>query len=131
MRQLKFRVWNNEAMVYPKVVEIGINNINGLTSVSYQLNGGGYCTSSTPSSYVMQFTGLLDKQGKEIYEGDLIKDSDSDFIGEVIFDESTLCFTTKFQDNDLWGFVPRNGKDNHCEIIGNIYEHPELKLKGR
>jgi len=69
----------------------------------------------------MQFTGLLDKNGKEIYEGDLIKDSDSNYIGEVIFDEDSLCFTTKFQDNDLWGFIPRHGKDNHCEVIGNIY----------
>ena len=73
--------------------------------------------------------GLKDKNSKEIYEGDLIKDSDSDFIGEVIWDEDSLCFTTKFQGNDLWGFVPRNGKDNHCEVIGNIYE--ELLDEGK
>jgi len=74
----------------------------------------------------VQYTGLQDKNGKEIYEGDLIKDSDSEFIGEVIWDSDTLCFTTKFQSNELWGFVPRHGKDNHCEVIGNVMENPEL-----
>ena len=67
------------------------------------------------------FIGLLDKEGVEIYESDLIKDSDSKFIGEVIWDNDTLCFTTKFQSNELWGFVPHN-----CEVIGNIYEHSHL-----
>lgn len=75
---------------------------------------------------LMQYTGLKDRNGVEIYTGDLIKDSDSDFIGEVVWDTDTLCFTTKFQSNELWGFVPRHGKDNHCEVIGNIWENPEV-----
>ena len=118
MRPLKFRIWDGKRMIYPAVVEIGINGWNGLTSASFQLDGGGYCISAD----VMQFTGLFDKNSVEIYEGDLIKDSDSDYIGQVVFDEESLCFTTKFQNNELWGFIPRHGKDNHCEVIGNIYE---------
>ena len=80
--------------------------------------------------YIMQYTGLKDKNSKEIYEGDLIKDSDSNYIGQVVFDDETLCFTTKFQHNELWGFIPRHGKDNHCEIIGNVWQNPEL-LEGK
>lgn len=78
------------------------------------------------SGIKMDSTGLKDSKGVEVYEGDLIKDTDSEFIGEVIWDNDTLCFTTKFQSNELWGFVPRHGKDNHCRVIGNIYSDKEL-----
>ncbi|MHA4046429.1 YopX family protein [Bacillus cereus] len=77
---------------------------------------------------VMQYTGLKDKNGKEIYEGDVV-DTVYDgklFTGVVVYDESELDFKAT------------NGKENYgsnfqylpccdeVEIIGNIYENPEL-----
>jgi uncharacterized phage protein (TIGR01671 family) len=67
MREIKFRVWDGYKIHYPTVVEIGICGVNSLTSASFQSEKGGYTT----SAYVMQFTGLHDKNGVEIYEGDV------------------------------------------------------------
>jgi uncharacterized phage protein (TIGR01671 family) len=120
MRTLKFRIWDGKKMTYPQTVEIGINGVNGLTSGSYQLDDGGYCT----SAYVMQFTGLLDKQGKEIYEGDIVKSVLCPYIvtynPELAWYEAIDNTRHLTIDPPIW-FL--------CEVIGNIYENPEL-LKG-
>jgi hypothetical protein len=70
---------------------------------------------------VMQYTGLRDKNHKEIYEGDIIK-SKLDNIGKVIWKDSMAAFYIIFkQGNDLLEGWNRDG-----EVIGNIYENPEL-----
>jgi len=76
---------------------------------------------------LMQFTGLKDKNGKEIYEGDIVKDENN--IREVIFHIPDGV-------NNIYGFTQRDIKknewvgfnkiENDFEIIGNIYENPEL-----
>ncbi len=61
-----------------------------------------------------QYTGLKDKNSKEIYEGDIIDN------GVVIFDKKTASFDIKNGIIRLWGITEQN------EVIGNIYENPEL-----
>lgn len=68
---------------------------------------------------VGQFTGLLDKNGKEIYEGDVIK-TKHDEICKVFYEERTSQFTT--DSYFLWAITGHHGG----EIIGNICENPEL-----
>jgi hypothetical protein len=65
----------------------------------------------------VQYTGLKDKNGKEIYEGDILK-SDI-FTGQVIYYAPTFMVVEK----DGWDMIT-NGED--YEIVGNIYENPEL-----
>ena len=71
-----------------------------------------------------QFTGLLDKLGREIYEGDIL--SPAPYLDEQDNQEV-------FWDNDLGGFATSDGlhiKDECYEVIGNIYENPELLGEG-
>lgn len=87
-----------------------------------------------------QFTGLKDKNGKEIYEGDLLSHFGKTY--EVKWDEKMAAFQTQnIKDNvdcDFfnWGNtpslqtkdVPQFGEQDgaNCEVIGNIWENPEL-----
>lgn len=70
----------------------------------------------------MQFTGLHDKNGKEIYEGDIVKclDGQEGFITQIVWE---LC-GLRLKDTLLGNIVEGWGAD--MEVIGNIYENPEL-----
>lgn len=76
---------------------------------------------------LMQFTGLLDANGKEIYEGDIV-----DFIdlpageealctGQVIFEEFGWHFTNSITESSLSCY-----ESQYLCVVGNIYENPEL-----
>lgn len=76
-----------------------------------------------------QYTGLHDKNGKEIYEGDVIQlvhpFKDRQYTGKIIFERGS------FIAEDFWMTHYDNPSDfteglEHVEVIGNIYEHPHL-----
>lgn len=74
---------------------------------------------------VGQFTGLFDKNGKEIYEGDIIKGFDITI--EVWYSEDRACFIAEMKEpqNDMVDIL--GGYDTQrMEIIGNIYDNPDL-----
>jgi uncharacterized phage protein (TIGR01671 family) len=73
---------------------------------------------------LMQFTGLKDKNGKEIYEGDILEFKNIDNIGEVAW-----CFFDSawgLKVNDEFTNVISTYLVSPYEVIGNIYENPEL-----
>jgi len=81
-----------------------------------------------------QFTGLLDKSGKEIYEGDIIKYSkyvDHGQWGETV-DGGTVQVTWLAERAGFYPFYvwsSYNDQLKTCEVVGNIYENPELLTK--
>ena len=75
---------------------------------------------------LLQFTGLKDKNGKEIYEGDIIiihaNKRRPEYIGQVVYTEKDTLFEIAIGKNDWMPIETTN------EVIGNIYETPELLI---
>jgi len=65
----------------------------------------------------MQFTELLDKNGKEIYEADIVRFSDDESLHEVFWDEKWAAFKIKNSPNK---------DESEFEVIGNIYENGNI-----
>jgi len=107
MRTIKFRAWNKE-------IKRMVNKLN----LNFEQDD---------FHVLMQFTGLHDKNGKEIYEGDILNTWDEEDSDENEYKE------IKFKDGQWWW---GNDGGNSCplydidttrfEVIGNIYENPEL-----
>lgn len=85
---------------------------------------------------LMQFTGLTDKNGKEVYEGDIVKQSFPDYTEHSMDDEPRWIEKISFivyrahgfwVDNEFFGWEGEGlWSWDIMEIIGNIYEHPDL-----
>ncbi len=78
----------------------------------------------TKDTIVMQFTGLTDRHGVEIYEGDVLSDLNRRFI--VVWDDAQARFFTRIARGIKEGQRSIGYCSTHCKIIGNIYENSEL-----
>lgn len=83
------------------------------------------------SETIGQFTGLYDKNGKEIYEGDVIGRHDLEIKYLIFYNEKEGRFMAALNGDIEGYFVSACGLDNSCwiaskEVIGNIHDNPEL-----
>lgn len=129
MREIKFRAWDRHKKCFiPNdvwaLVQTDFNAFGIMLKDWENYKEGEYFYEN--SQELQQFTGLLDKNGREIYEGDVIKTHDE--IVKVYFNEAMACFDIEYDGGDTEPLVEPMGEwvERNNEIIGNIHENPEL-----
>ena len=133
MKQLKFRAWDKTHKKMVSVDHLSFTPGGGSCWSCYVSDEGG----TYPDNFiVMQNTGNKDVNGKEIYEGDILKinrDDDSIETGQTIvrFVEGAFIVEDDFGDYDItsigWAIQQWNNTGDTCEVIGNIYENPDME----
>jgi len=121
----KFRAWEHDVKYMNDQVRITYNNF-GSNKIFVEVTEG-FGWKDVDEKYLMQSTGLHDVNGKEIFEGDVVKGKSDSFrlscYGEVYWDEEFCRWRINDKKRNRQYEVDWRWK---LQIIGNIHEHPEL-----
>jgi uncharacterized phage protein (TIGR01671 family) len=130
MREIKFRVWDKGTTRNASMFNISGFVLHGSEyRIWYEFKYDGQ-TQIFNRSYskrdliLMQYTGLKDNNGKEIYEGDVVKETWRVEPCLVGFDYGQFALCSP--DGTYYTELYSQDMDENLEIIGNIYENPEL-----
>ena len=132
MREIKFRAWDKSNCRFLSTPLVCIDFENDCVN-SYEVEqvSDTDCVQIQNTCFeyeLMQYTGLKDKNGKEIYEGDIVKNSINDIL-EVLWCDDRCGFEMRGRYDKSHVIKQLDCDiiiDLNVEVIGNIYENPEL-----
>lgn len=131
MREIKFRAWHDGKMMMVR----SLHNTHSQVNIRAELcdPDGGFgtgkpaVTSEIIVDNLMQYTGLLDRRGVEIYEGDLVARYYLYPRTDLPRNPKVVKWVTKSKVSVGFNIAPDSaGTGNHLEVIGNIYQHSHL-----
>ncbi|MED1936436.1 YopX family protein [Bacillus subtilis] len=122
MREIKFRAWHEKwnRLIYEiylgdNEVKFPIGNTNDILDINEEYS----------NLIFQQYTGLKDKNGRDIYEGDIVIDGRKN-SAEVVFDDGCFCVIGYLGDLRTHPLRDSLFCGERFEVIGNIYEDPQL-----
>lgn len=136
MREIKFRVWDEfrKEMAGPEGCAVTVRN-GVIEHVSHRTTCGAFSeewgSSERPLNQdrykIMQFTGLHDKNGREIYEGDIVEIPGWELKRWLVdYSDEAAAFYFRHKIEQPYDICPSLRYVGRGEVIGNIYENPEL-----
>lgn len=120
MREIKFRAWNTK--INQMWFGFFIMAENGVVWLDRE-DGDGMQECSQDDFILMQYTSLKDKNGKEIYEGDILQ---SEFPVQEFNGNARHTVEWMAENVNGWSFKPSLIDNYEMEVIGNIYENKSL-----
>jgi hypothetical protein len=126
-REIKYRAWDGKQMHHSPALSEGAQHLASWFEAHSVFGPEG------KESVFMDFSGISDKKGKEVYEGDII-DLSGKYKYKVVFEDAKfVCYHLTNPEWGRWGDLRRltdsDFIDYRWEVIGNIYENPELLNK--
>lgn len=138
MREIKFRAFDKKNKEMCEVMTITFDINRNITTVGVRTSNGKHHNINCKDVKLMQFTGLKDKNNKEIYERDILK-VQSHYFGDtkvdeykdgvVKFNEASFDIYRGDIDTSCWEYwdsLSDVALNNLVEVIGNVYKNPEL-----
>ena len=123
MREIKFRAWHKEKKIMGEV--LGIDILHKEIFFSNE-DVDCYEHSDFKDIELMEYTGLKDKNEKEIYEGDIVKLRANHGIGVIKYSDEWGAFVVEYIKPRPLVVLGMNYYKEDIEVLGNIYKNPEL-----
>lgn len=126
MREIKFRAWDREFMIeWENMKSVSLHELS--ESIIIDAPGEG----DQLDIVAMQYTGLKDKNDKEIYEGDIVEYWYSNRNGAWKYRKEVKYIICCYGVTTYNGFTIISDINRKCKVIGNIHENPELLKEGK
>ena len=132
IENIKFRAWDKVSEQMLRIGLIDLENEIIYCAKNNEDKTQSYSTEPLPHNFsnverlvFIQYTGISDKNGNDIYEKDLLKNTQTNKIYKVVWNGTSAAFELENEEKKYMSLFFANQNFGRYEIIGNIYENPE------